>query len=742
MKKRVFAISLLILAVVLGICMLSGCTRVKENMLTTNGDGNFTYSDIDKLGNDFILSTSSSITDLATVFAMDQSQNKEEASSYNLTVTTTNAGYAYVAQKVRVTAGCYYAINYSVKLSSFTNFDSNKAADGIYASILEDNDLDESFIKKGMIGTTSTNFNDVQMTFRAKSSGYATIAIKFGSEDAPAKITAVLNSFSVCRIPASEVEDGTYVGKFISDYYGEVTNFNIFYIVMGGVAIVVLCFAGYVMLRRNYALSDPESPDGYKNRFPLALLDSTKMNILLIVGIGLFIRILASVLGTVFASGHDIAKTFLGYNVQGAATQALFIAKYGPQYLLQSSGAAFATDAGYTVMGVSSSPLQLYFLGFCGLFGRIFESSNAYLATIFFIRFFTSVAEVVTAVIIYDILKKYAGQIGATVIAVMYLALPVIFATSSLWGYTESLTALFIVLTIKFMLDNEYIGTAVSFFVAFMFSQSALFFAPFVLFYTVLVCIRDVKMGEYKNLIAACSILVLSFFVYYALSVPFALNSIQKGKAFYWFTYAWNELYTDSLYTINAFNFQAMLGNNLVEVTTSSLVVTIIFIVFMLTLTAISYFKSKNRLNLILLATAFINMMFVFGNGMNPMSMYISLAMMLIYAIINKEKRIFFSFIVFALLMYINVSYYELMLSYTATSVPYWTGKNALMYVIASLEIIFALYYIYIVYDIVVSRKVKKIAPLSMQFIPSFINFFRRIKSNTYRLIGKLQKNQ
>lgn len=699
-------------------------------MFPTNGSGQFLDSSVDELSDDFVLATGKD-TKTADVFSITESKVEEDI--YELNIDTTSSGSAYIGKKIRLTGGCYYSINYSLKVISASEFNSGSAYKGIYPALLEDKDLD--FSQYAVKVEKQDTVQDYTVSFRAKKTGDATVVLRVASEDAPAKIKLVLDAFSVKRISKNAADEANFTGVFASDYYGQVDVFNVFYIVMGAVLTVAVCIAAYIMFRRHLALDDPDNNNGIGYKHPLmkTMSENKWLGIGVFVGIGLIVRLLIDILSTSIASAFANANIFIGYNAQGLATQALFIAQHGPQYLLHSAGGDFATDAGYTVMSASSSPLQLYFLGFCGLFGRIFEKSNPYMATLFFIRFFAAIADIGAAYVLYLIVKKQVGKIGATVISSLYLCLPVVFAGSSLWGYTESVTALLLILTVKFMLDNNYIGTACSFFGAFLFSQSALFFAPFVAFYTVLICINSIRTREYKNIIAASCILVLSFFVYYAISVPFAINYIQDGKPFYWFDYAWSELYKGTLYSINAFNFQAMLGNNMTEITTSSLVVTIIFIVFMLGLSGFAYFKFKNRMNLILLATAFINMMFVFANDMNPMSMFVSLILMLMYAVMNKEKRIFFAFVAFATMMFINVSYVELMVPFTADSAPVWSGHLPIMYVIAAFEIIFALYYVYIVYDIVVSRKVRKISPLGMTFVASVKNLYLRIAKKYYK---------
>ncbi len=729
MKKKIITVSILCLIVVLCACLFTSCTKLNENMFPTNGSGQFLDGSVAELSKNFILVTDDKTAN-TDVFSLSESTTEEDI--FELSIDTTSSGYAYIGKKIRLTGGCYYSVIYSLNVTSESEFNAGSAYVGIYPSILEDEDLD--FTEYAIHDKTDT-LQKYEVVFRAKKTCDATIVLNVATKDAPAKIKMVLDAFSVKRISKNAAEESNYVGEFVSDYYGQVDVFNVFYIVMGAFLTVAVCVAAYIMLRRHFALGDPDNNNGagYRHPFMAKMNENKWLDIGIFVGIGLIVRLLIDILSSSIAGTFATAKTFISYNAQGLATQALFIAQHGPQYLLNSVGGDFAVDSGYTIMSASSSPLQLYFLGFCGLFGRIFEKSNPYIATLFFIRFFAAIADIGAAYVLYLIVKKHVGKIGATVVSSLYLCLPVVFAASSLWGYTESITALLIILTVKFMLDNNYIGTACSFFVAFLFSQSALFLAPFVAFYTILVCINSVRMKEYKNIIAASSILVLAFFVYYAISVPFAINYIQSGKPFYWFDYAWSELYKGSLYTINAFNFQAMLGNNMTEITTSSLVVTIIFILFLLGLAGFAYFKFKNRMNLILLATAFINMMFVFANDMNPMSMFISLILMLMYAVMNKEKRIFFSFVAFATMMFVNVSYVELMLPFTVSSAPAWSGHLPLMYVFSALEIIFALYYVYIVYDIVVSRKVRKISPLNMTFAASVRNFYLRIAKKYYK---------
>ena len=228
--------------------------------------------------------------------------------------------------------------------------------------------------------------------------------------------------------------------------------------------------------------------------------------------------------------------------------------------------------------------------------------------------------------------------------------------------------------------------------------------------------------------------------MFYILNIPFDINQIKAGTAFACVIKYWNIVFKNIVYTANAFNFQALLGNNFGTVSTESLIVSIIFIVFMLALVAFGYFKFKNRMNLLLLGTAFINMAYMFGNNMVPAVMAISLALMLIYAIMNKEKRIYFMFIAYAVLSFVNISIGELLYEYTSTGIYQIAYETATIYVFSAFALAVTLLYIYITYDIIVSKKMRKIQPMTMSYPDWWKNSFLKVKKAYYKLrlrIGK-----
>ena len=416
-NKKILTLVSVIFIVVLCISMFSGCTKKHENMLNTT-DGIFKYETLKDLSTEWILSTAES-TEQSDVFTMNTKND-----DYSITIDTKSAGWAYVAQKVYLNAGNYYRISYNVDINEIKALSTGNNFDGVFVTFIEDEDFNYN-TERAVSQIEAVENGNYIVTFKAKESGYATIAFKIGTEKAPASAIVTLNSLKLDRITKNEAKDN-YQGEFATDHYGTQSDFNIFYIVIGGVLIAVLCYIGYFVFQRQLHKNEV----GYDG-FSAKVNDSKVIGLLLVVGIGLIIRLVTDALSTIIASGYIYSN--MGYNLEGLTTQAMFIAKYGPQNL-EKSLSAFATGNGYTYLAPSSSPLQLYFLGFCGLFGRIFETmpGGAFHGTLFFIRFFCGLADIGTALIIYALIKNSIGKTAATVMASLYVTLPVVFATSSL----------------------------------------------------------------------------------------------------------------------------------------------------------------------------------------------------------------------------------------------------------------------------------------------------------------------
>lgn len=712
MKKRI-CLLLAVLAVV--VCVFFACTNTDGNLLKTAEKDTFSYDDMTALQKDWTLVTADDYT-VGSVFSIDED-------SKNLVINTTSAGWASARQSVELKKNAYYYVELSYSADSFSAY-GDTGYDGLFVTILEDDDFNPS--DSTYHYRTANAEGSCQLYFKSNSSGTATFVINVGTEEAPVKQAKLqVKDIKLLKVTEAQVEAaGAGYLVYESDYYGGATAKNLVWVVLGGIAVLAIGYIGYVLFRRNLAKKNE-----YKGKFLQKITESKWLGILLVGAVAFVIRLLIELLTTCLAG----AKTYttLGYTVEGMASQALFIGKYGTVYLSQSL-ARFCADNGYTYMAVGSNPLLLYILGFIGLLSRIFESSNPYLAATFFIKFFASLADVGTAILVYSLTKKHVGNVGAALIAVVYSILPTVFGMSALWGYTESLTVFLIVLTVYFMLKNNYYGVVGAYFAAFLCSYSALIFAPIVLFYSVQQAINQPKLR-----IAAPVALVSGFVLFYLLGLPFDIHAVSSGTPFATYSNYWHDVVSDLLYTKNAFNFQALLGNNFGEVTKESLIVTIVFVVFMLALVGFGYFKYKNRMNLLLLGTAFLNMFFIFANNITPEVIAISLALMLIYSIMAKDRRIYFAFVIYAALAFVNLSVGELLYPYTESFIYQISYSTATIYVFSAFMLVITLLYIYFTYEAVVSKNVKKILPMPMNYIAWWKTVILKARKNYYKFRNK-----
>lgn len=712
MRKKIFIIVMLVALA----AIITGCTY-NENLLNNY---NFDYDDTTALKEDWTLKSGG--TSESSVFTI---------SDKTLTINTSTAGWAYAAQDVKLRNNSYYKVTYIYNITSISIYDSSKGSNlnGLYIGFLEAPAFNIGEDPDGLVtpylhnGRQSTN-TEVSFYFKTSNITRSTLAIFVGSEDVPVNANVNISELRVERVQKSAVATGTNpdTGKeeriffsLKSTVFGANTDKNIVFLVLGAVFTAVLGYLAYILIRRNM-----HKESSYTNGFLMSLRDSKVLGIAMVAGFAFLIRILILGISTIVAGTAE--TLYLGFGVESQATQALFIGNHGPIYL-KTTLEEFATKFSYSYAEAAPEPLSLYLLGLVGLMSK--SAANPVLIASFLIKLLATFADVGAIILIYTMIEKKAGKVSAFIMSVLYAALPIVFSMSGAWGMSESITAFLVVLTFYFILKNNYWGVAGAYFAAFAFSTSALLILPIVLFYAINQIITRPKMR-----LPIILSFVGAFALYYAITVPFNYLEIQKGSAFACVTNYFNAVIKgNNFYSANAFNFQALLKNNFATVTTESTFITIIFDVFVFALVGAGYFKNKNRMELPLLAAFMVAMLFTFTNKMTPVSMFMVLPLMFIYAGMAKEKRVFFIGIAYATFMFINASYLYMIYDYTATGWAQLGYDNAMMYVFGAFSLVLALYFVYVVYDIVASRKVAKIKPMEVPYLVWVKSFGYRIKT-------------
>ncbi|MBO7156295.1 MAG: hypothetical protein J6V83_02715, partial [Clostridia bacterium] len=340
-----------------------------------------------------------------------------------------------------------------------------------------------------------------------------------------------------------------------------------------------------------------------------------------------------------------------------------------------------------------------------------------------------------TIALIYLIISKKQGRVAGTIMSAFYSIIPMIFAMSSAWGSFESISAFFIVLAFWFLLNKRsYLGMAISYFAACMTTVSAIYVCPAVLCYTGYVIFRAIKDKKYVNLIAPIATIVGSFVVFYLISLPFVFNEVADGVAFASFTRYIETLKGLSVYSANAFNFQGLLGNNYLTVGVQSIFVTILYIAFVVIVLAVAYYRNRNRIDLTLVAATCVIAFWTFANNMTYYSLYIALPLLFIVTALVKDTRLFIAFIIYAIIAYVNAAYVYLVAGYTVNGVVEISNETtAIVYVIGSLSLLAAVYYVIVAYDILINKKAVEHAAITSTY-PEYVKY------STMKVMAKLKK--
>lgn len=719
MKKTILITILLILITTFTL----GCTNASSDLLV---GGDFEYDDTAGLSSEWKLASGG--TENSSVFTV---------SNGALGINTSTAGWGYASQEVNLKSNSYYKVTYTFSISTFTYYGDRLNFDGLYIGFLEDKSFNIGETQEGVIKPlvhNSTTNADVTADFYFKTRFItsASLAIFVGTEANPVTANVKIKDIALERVKKSDVTvtNDPETGKDVitaytldTSVYGANTEKNIVVIVLGGVFTLLAGYAFYMLFRRNSHLEDE-----YKNKFLIRLRDSKYLGLGLVIVLALFVRFLISILATALAAGAD--TFYLGYNVEAEAAQAQFIGNFGTVFL-KTKLIDYTTKYSFAYSAVQPTPMHLYLLGIVGLISKLFK--GGIVLTTFIIKVFAIAADIGVIVIIYNLLQNRMGRVSSLIMSSLYAILPVVFCISAGWGLSESITVFLVMLTLYFILKNNYWGVAISYFIAFCFSLNAIYMLPIVIFYTINQFITR------KNLrLAIILSTIIGFGLFYAITVPFNLLDIQGGKAFAAVTDYYNALFVgNSVYTANAFNFQAVLKNNFQTVTTESLFITILFDVFVVALVGAGYFKNKNRMELLLLGSLFVAMLFTFTNKMNPVSMYMALPLMFVYGAMNKEKRVFLVSIAYAALMFVNASYIYMVVGYSARGIEHLGYENAMMYVFGVLNILVTCYFIYVVYDIVASRKAVRIKPLEITYMSSVKRTGRKINKGFQKIKSK-----
>lgn len=645
-----------------------------------------------------------SLEDFSKAWDMEYptSQPFSVSSTGGLNIDTTDNGFARLTRKVFLKPYSYYKIEYDFNINEIGLFnDESDFYQGLYVGFKEDTSFNVVGDKVARERDVSSDKTRV-FYFKTSGSSEYNVSINFSNEQAPAKIKGKVSRISLVRVTKDIAfegakEIGLDVLQLKATVFGMSKTSNLPYVILGAVATILLAYFAFIMQSRNMAFIDIEKTN---NRFYNKIKESKYLGLLIVLFLGAVVRLAVMLTQTIIAGGENISKVFFGYNLENLSAQGTWLAKHGTPYFYQFNEKSIFL------------PIPLYLSALAGLIGQGLygikgvDANTVALAVVSINKLFAIFADLGAVIIVFKAIEKNQGKATATIMAGAYSLLPIIFSMSSAWGAVESIASFLIIATFYCILDKKYIGMSVSFFFAAITSTLSLLFIPAVLLYTMFLTVDAFKEKKYKQLAIISITMLSSFVLFYLITLPLNFIDIQNGKAFIAFDRFISLVADKNVYTQNAFNFQALLKNNFVDITLQSKVVDIIFIVFILLVLSAVYLKSRNRLALSFIGVGAAILIWTFSVKMKPEALYMVIGVFFIVAVCLKDIRVYIAFVLYSAFSYINNAYVYLMVGYTEDGVSAITyDNNAILYVFGAISLVLAIYLIIVGYDVLVNKK-------------------------------------
>ena len=600
----------------------------------------------------------------------------EVVGSYYLTVKATD--YNGYTQKVSVEKDAIYYLSAKVRITSALSANDANLG-GAYVA------LDGDYTLVNAVQKAKTNgWVTIGTYFRNVDCSAVTIRFGVGTENYNASGTADFDSISLVKVKTApegtivtdvtggELAEGTFDATYRTNKEGKL--FMVLSIVLGALCL----FAGYAVFRtmmgRKGAFLSPEQDKVSFFKSPAFILIICEL-----VAFAVRLILINFVYGGSTLGGYVSDATHL---VDLGAAKYYFDAK-----VLTPIGSLYVL----WVLGLLASPLKLI-MGSMGF--AIFLKIPAVLA------------DLVIVFLIYYLANRKYNQYISAIFAGAYAIVPVFFFISAGWGAYASIGVLFLLLSLISILDRKYVASIIYFFVALLFSTEMLLLAPLFLAYLVYVFFKsdDYKMGISITLTS-------SIIVSYLLTIPFILSHFTAGHPFIVVTRYCQAFLAHTGFTENAFSIYALFGLGAAKANVASYVFNGIFVGAAIIATILAFFKSRSRLDLLLLAAFLFVFTFVMTSAVDLLLVYFALVLLLVYGMITGDRRVLKLFGGLSLTTLINTSYAMTIGGYFGagenSALVLMTAGDPVMIVFSVANLLLLGYFGYIAYSICVKEDVK-----------------------------------
>lgn len=310
---------------------------------------------------------------------------------------------------------------------------------------------------------------------------------------------------------------------------------------------------------------------------------------------------------------------------------------------------SWATTAANNLTGFYSGshtsdypPFYIYILFLTGKLASI-SAINPYFT--FLIKLPSIIADVVTALFIYKLGKKYISEELSMLISIFYIFNPSVFINSTIWGQVDSFFTMLIVTAVYFITEGRIALSSIVFTIGVLMKPQGIIYLP-ILFFE-LVRRKDIKSFFVSGISVIITVLIII--------LPF---SITQG--FTWIINLFANTIGEYPYaSVNGYNFFALIGQNYTKDSQNFIFFSYhawgtIFIILITLFTWFIYIKGNSKIIAPLAALIQIAGVFTFSTSMHERYLFPAVALALLAYIFIKDKRLLILAGVYSMTIYLN----------------------------------------------------------------------------------------
>ena len=678
MKK----VLVLVLILLIAVFCFTACDKVVSHDYGEEILSNGTFEGKTTSGWALVASADDTTTPSIKETAASTTEVAQTVGKYYLTVT--GSKYSGLTQVVDLEKNSYYYLSAKVRLSSALSTKDGETA-GAFVAI----DSDYSIASAVQKDKTGEEWKTIGVYFNSGERTSALVRFGVGTEAFTADGTADFDAVSLKKVRDSEVPVGTTVytlssgtakHSFDSDYLSDKEGklFTILSTVLGGLVL----FAAYAALRTLMGRKDAFlTEDTATGKFAFFKSSAFVLIICELVGFALRLILINFVYG---------GATLGGMVTESGKLVDLGAAKYYfDEKVLTPIGSLYLLWA----MGALAEPLNLVMGG---------------MGFSIFLKIPAVLADLVIIFLIYYLANRKYNKFISAVFAGSYAVFPTFFFLSSGWGAYTSLGVLFILLSLMSILDKKYVSCIVYYAIALLFSTEAMLLLPLLLVYLFYVFFKsdDYKMGI--SITLTSSIIVL-----FLISIPFILTHFTAGHPFIVVRRYCEAFLTHVGFTENAFTVYGLFGLGAKAANTASYVFNGILVGLMTVYVLFLFFKSKSRLDLLLLSAFTFVFTFVMTSAVDLILPVFALALLLAYGIVTGDRRVIKLYGGLSMTALLNASYAMMIGGYFGTGYNsaniLMTAGDPVLIVFSAVNVLLLAYFAYVTASICLKEEVKGI---------------------------------